>query len=284
MSNVHPTALISPEAKIGYGVEIGPFCIVESGVVLGDRVKLHSNVIVKGNTEIGEGTEVFSYAVIGDRPQMRRDFYEGKLVIGKNNRIREHVTIHTGIESDDHTTRIGDDNYLMVGCHVGHDCILGNGIQMANHVSLGGLVNVGDCVVIGGLTAIHQKVHIGAYAMISGTAGVAEDVIPFGMVVAMKGRLAGLNLIGMKRRGFSRDEIHNMRAAYKILAKGGEDNFSDRIKQIRESDLVKSDAVASMIQFIDSSRQDRHLSLPSEDWDFENAEDVYKNITQVSVA
>ncbi len=282
--NAHPTALVHELANIDPSVEIGPYCIVGPHVTLGKNVKLHSHVILEQHVNIGEGTQVFPFATIGKSPQSRLSSGEeiGYVEIGCHNMIREHVTIHYGIERADKTTRIGNNNHIMVGCHIAHDCQLANNIQMANHVSLGGLVHLEDYVVIGGLSAIHQKVRIGAHAMVSGTAGVNEDVMPFGTVLTVKSKLGGLNLIGMKRRGFSRDEIHEIRGAYRILAKDYEGTLNDKIELIRNK-YKDSRPIRELLAFIDTLPQ-RHLCLPHEEWDFEKADEIYDKLTQVSVA
>lgn len=279
----HPTAIVHENAKIDPSVEIGPYCVVGEHTILAKGVKLHSHVIIENHVTIGENTQVFPFVTLGKQPQSRLwDNQEAFVSIGSDNMIREHVTIHCGVERDDKTTRIGNNNQIMVGCHIGHDCQLGNNIQMANHVSLGGLVHLEDFVVVGGLVAIHQKVRIGSYAMIAGTAGVNEDVMPFGTVMTVKSKLGGLNLIGMKRRGFTRDEIHQIRGAYKILAKDHEGTLNDKIEKIR-NDFTDSRPVQELLTFIDALPQ-RHLCLPHEEWEFEKADDIYDKLTQVSVA
>lgn len=282
--NAHPTALVHESAKIDSSVIIGPYCIVGPHVTLGKDVKLHSHVILEQHVTIGHGTQIFPFVTIGKQPQSRLSTGEevGYVVIGCHNMIREHVTIHYGIEREDKTTLIGDHNHIMVGCHIGHDCQLSNHIQMANHVSLGGMVHLEDYVVIGGLSAIHQKVRVGAYAMIAGTAGVNEDVMPFGTVMTVKSKLGGLNIIGMKRRGFSREEIHEIRGAYKILAKDHEGTLNDKIDLIRHT-YKYSRPIKELMAFIDALPQ-RHLCLPHEEWEFEKAEEIYDKLTQVNVA
>ena len=178
-------------------------------------------MVIEGRTTIGAGSEIFPYAVLGLAPQSMR--YKGEpsiIKVGEKCIIREHVTIHPGTEAGEMKTTVGNGCYIMVGAHIGHDCTVGNFVTMANNATLGGHVTVGDYAIIGGLAAIHQFTRIGAYAMIAGTAGVSEDVMPFGAVMAMKAKLGGINIIGMKRRGFERQDIHDLRNAYKLLVKG----------------------------------------------------------------
>lgn len=259
-ANIHPSAVVDPAARLGAGVEIGPFCLVGPHVVLGDFVRLISHVVVEGHTTIGEGTVIFPFASIGHAPQDLK--YKGEpseLIIGRHNRIRENVTMNTGTEGGGMVTRVGDNGLFMVGVHIGHDCIVGNNVIMANNATLGGHVVVGDHAVLGGLSAVHQFVRIGAHAMIGGMSGVEADVIPFGLVKGDRAFLAGLNLIGMQRRGYARDDIHALRAAFRQLFEGNGD-MADRVATVTaESGHVG--AVAEMLGFL-SDRGSRALTLP----------------------
>lgn len=272
MSNqIHPTAIVDKKAKLSDGVSIGPYCLIGPDVVLKDNVKLHSHVVVEGHTTIGAGTEVFPFVTLGLAPQSIH--YKGEdstLEIGEKCILREHVTIHRGTANGRMKTIVGNNCYIMIGSHIGHDCILGNNVIMANNATLGGEVTVGDFVNIGGLAAIHQFVRIGAYAMISGTAGVNEDVIPFGMIMAKRSALEGLNLIGMKRRGFERAEIHALRHAFKLLSRRYPGTLESKIAQIRET-LGEAQTVKELLTFI-SEDPERRLSLPDEEWESEASE------------
>lgn len=218
MTGLHASAVIEAGAKLGERVSIGPFCIVGSDVELGDDVVLQSHVVVTGRTKIGAGTRIFPFASIGHQPQDLKFHGEpSRLEIGARNTIREHVTINPGTEAGGMVTRIGDDCLLMVASHVAHDCQIGNHAIIVNNVLLGGHVEIGDFAVIGGGAAVHQFVRIGQHAMVGGMSGVEADVIPFGMVMGNRAHLAGLNLVGLKRRGFDREEIHQLRAAYRLL-------------------------------------------------------------------
>lgn len=249
MSNIiHPTAIIYDGARLGENVAIGPYCVVGAQVTLGDGVKLHSHVVVDGITTIGEKTEIFPFASIGSRCQDLK--YEGEaseLVIGKNNVIREHVTMNPGTKGGGMKTVVGDNGLFMVASHIAHDCVIGNNVIMANNATLGGHVHVGDFAVIGGLAAVHQFVRIGAYAVIGGMSGVENDVIPFGRVKGERAFLAGLNLVGLERRGFSKDRIKALQRAFNRLF-GDEGTFEQRVESVA-AEFSDDDLVMNVIQF-----------------------------------
>jgi acyl-ACP--UDP-N-acetylglucosamine O-acyltransferase len=215
---IHPSAVVDPAATLGQGVRIGPFCVVGPDVILGDGVELVSHVCVAGVTTIGARTKVWPFASLGHQPQDLK--YRGertRLEIGADNMIREHVTMNPGTAQGGDVTRVGDHGLYMVGVHVGHDCIVGDHVILANNATLGGHVEVGDHAVLGGISAVHQKVRIGAGAMVGGMTGVEKDVIPYGLAIGDRARLAGLNLVGLKRRGVPHEEIHTVRAAYRAI-------------------------------------------------------------------
>lgn len=218
---IHPTAVIAQGAVIGANVFIGPFCVVGPEVTLEDGVRLISHVVVDGHTQIGAGTEIFPFASIGHRPQDKK--YNGepsRLVIGKRNVIREHVTMNPGTEGGGLLTLVGDDCLFMASAHVAHDCKLGNHVILANNATLAGHVTVGDGVIIGGLSAVHQFVRIGDFAFIGGMTGVGKDLIPYGMVMGDRSLLSGLNLVGLRRRNISREDIKQIRDLYDQLFEG----------------------------------------------------------------
>jgi UDP-N-acetylglucosamine acyltransferase len=221
MPRIHSSAVVEDGASLGEGVEIGAFCYVGSRVRLGDGVRLLPHATVTGLTEIGPRTIVHSHAVLGGGPQYRGDEgADARLRIGADNIIREHVTMNGGSAKGGGLTRVGDRGYFMAYSHIAHDCEIGDGVTMANNVALGGHITVGDGVNIGGLAAIHQFSRIGQYAFIGGVTGVADDVIPYGIVQGDRAVLRGLNLIGLKRRGVAREDIHQMRAAYRFIFLG----------------------------------------------------------------
>jgi UDP-N-acetylglucosamine acyltransferase len=228
---VHPTAIVHPKASLGQGVAIGPYCVIGPDVVLGDRVQLLSHVVIDGRTTIGGDTVVFPFASLGQIPQDLK--YKGEpatLEIGARNRIRENVTMNIGTEGGGMVTRVGDDGLFMAGSHVAHDCILGNCIIMANNATLGGHVVLGDFVIIGGNSAVHQFVRVGMHVMVGGMTGVDQDVIPFGMVTGDRASLSGLNLIGMERRGVPREDIQEVRSAYKLMF-GSDGTLAERMEE-----------------------------------------------------
>ena len=229
---VHPTAIVHPKAVLREGVEIGPYCVIGPDVVLGDRVRLISHVVIDGRTTIGVDSTVYPFASLGQAPQDLK--YKGEpstLEIGARSRIREHVTMNPGTEGGGMVTRVGDDGLFMVGAHIAHDCILGDHIIMANNATLAGHVVLGDFAVVGGLSAIHQFVRIGPHAMVGGMTGVEQDVIPFGLVMGDRARLTGLNLVGMERRGFPREDIQGVRSAYRMLF-GPDGTLAERIEEV----------------------------------------------------
>ncbi|MEK9900554.1 MAG: acyl-ACP--UDP-N-acetylglucosamine O-acyltransferase [Rhodospirillaceae bacterium] len=232
MSGIHPTAVVEDGAKIGADVVIGPYCIVGSEVALDDGVQLHSHVVVGGRTSVGAETEIYPFASIGLPPQdLKFSGEDSELTIGARNRIREHVTMNPGTSGGGLITSVGDDCLFMVGAHVAHDCRVGNNVILANNATLAGHVHVGDFAIIGGLAAIHQFVRIGAHAMVGGMSGVEHDLIPYGSAMGDRARLRGLNLVGLQRRDFSRDEIHNLRTAYRLLF-AQEGTLQERIEDV----------------------------------------------------
>jgi len=259
-TNIHETAVIDSDAKLGSNVEIGPYCVVGKNVILGDDVRLVAHVVVDGRTTIGSETVIYPFASIGQRPQDLK--YHGEkstLEIGSKNQIREHVTMNPGTEGGGMVTKVGDNGLFMVGVHVAHDCVVGNNVIMANNATLAGHVHVGDFAVIGGLAAVHQFVRIGEHAMIGGMSGVENDVIPYGMVKGERAYLAGLNLIGLERRGFEREDIHALRSAYRMLF-SREGTMVERLEDV-SGQYGSKVLVKDMIGFIDK-RSSRALCQP----------------------
>ncbi len=262
MSNlkVHPTAIIEDGAQIGEGVSIGPYCMVGPRVKLGDNVKLHSHVVVEGNTTIGEGTEIFPFASIGHVTQdLKFSGEDSALVIGKNNKIREYVTMQGGTSGDRLTTTVGDNCLFMASSHVAHDCVVGNNVIMANNATLAGHVTVGDFAILGGLCAVHQFVRIGHHCIIAGLSAVAYDVIPYGLVKGVRAGLSGINLVGLRRRNFAREDINAMNQAYKDLFES-EGNFVDKVARAKETHQDNSHAM-EIIDFV-GSNDGRSITTP----------------------
>ena len=255
MTNIHPTAIVDSKAQLADDVTVGPYCIVGGDVVCASGVALEAHVVVGGRTRIGANCHIFPFASIGLRPQDLK--YAGEpseLVIGANNSIREHVTMNPGTEGGGMVTRVGGGGLFMVGAHVAHDCAIGDNVIMANNATLGGHVVVGDYAILGGLSAVHQFVRIGRHAMVGGMSGVENDVIPYGSVMGDRAHLSGLNIIGLKRRGFSRDDIHALRTAYRLFF-AQEGTMAERLSDVAEL-FPDNEAVMDIVAFIqaDSAR------------------------------
>ncbi|MCC7346392.1 MAG: acyl-ACP--UDP-N-acetylglucosamine O-acyltransferase [Variibacter sp.] len=261
MARIHALACVEPGASIADDAEIGPFCVVGADATIGAGVRLVANVHVTGKTRIGPGTVIYPYASLGGPPQSLR--YRGgatALEIGSHCDIRENVTINIATEDGGGMTRVGDRCFLMAGSHVAHDCLVGNGVILANNVALGGHVEVGDFAVFGGQSAVRQFTRIGEGAMIHGLSGVRADLIPFGLAWGSSAHLAGLNLIGLRRRAMARERIRALRAAYRLLF-GGPGVFRDRVEAcaVRFAD---DEEVQKVVAFI-RSRGRRALTLPA---------------------
>lgn len=259
--SIHPSAVVHPGAQLGEGVEIGPFCEVGPNVILGDRVKLHGRSTVMGSTVLGEDCELFPGAVLGHRAQSigaKEDPGTG-LHVGARTVFREHTSVHAGQLRDEPITRVGEDCFFMAYSHAGHDCQIGRGCVFANACEVGGHVKVGDNVWMGGVVAIHQYTQIGEQAFIAGGAIVVSDVIPFATVTGNRAHLSGLNINGLKRRGFSREDMRELRAAYKLIFEG-EGGFAQRVAEAAKL-YADSANVMKIINFIQKDRP-RALCLP----------------------
>ncbi|WP_374534445.1 acyl-ACP--UDP-N-acetylglucosamine O-acyltransferase [Phenylobacterium sp.] len=254
-SQVHPTAVVDPKAQIGEDVSIGPFCVIGPDVTLGARTKLMSHVVIDGVTTLGEDNVVYPFATLGGPPQHTAHKGEPtQLVIGDRNLIREHATMNTGTVGGGGVTRVGSDGLYMIESHVGHDCVVGDSVILTKQATLGGHCEVGDFVIVGGLAAVHQRTRVGRHAMIGGLAAVVKDVIPYGSVWGNHAHLEGLNLLGLKRRGFSRETINAMRAAYRMLF-ANEGTFNERLEDTVET-YASCPEVMEIVDFIrtDASR------------------------------
>jgi len=236
MAAIDPTARIERGAQIGQDVSIGPYCVVGPHVAIADGCRLVAHVHVTGHTAIGPRTVIYPFASLGTPPQSVK--YRGgptRLVIGADCDLREGVTVNTGTEDDRGVTEVGDRCFMMVGSHVGHDCRVGSDVTFANNVVLGGHVSIGDFVMLGGQAAVRQFVRIGEGAMVVGLSGVRADVIPFGLVQGPLADLIGLNVVGMRRRGASKADIHRLRQVYEALFFGA-GTFRERLDKIAASD------------------------------------------------
>ena len=247
-ARIHPSAVVEEGAEIAAGCTIGPFCHVGPEVRLAEDVELKSHVVVTGDTRIGAETVVFPFAVIGEIPQdLKFRGERTRLEIGERNRIREHVTMNAGTEGGGGVTRVGDDGLFMAGCHVAHDVQIGDRVILVNNAALAGHCVLEDEVIVGGLSGVHQFVRIGRGAIIGAVTMVTNDVIPYGLVQAPRGRLDGLNLVGLKRRGVPREDITALRAAFQMLAQG-EGPFQDRARRLGEETV--SDYVREIVDFV----------------------------------
>lgn len=246
--NIHPTAIIEKGAKIAASASVGAYCVIGPNVELADNVVLKPHIVINGHTKIGEGTIVYPFASLGTAPQdLKYSGEKSELIIGKKNVIREHVTMNPGTQGDTMKTVVGDHCLFMMSSHVAHDCMIGNNVIMANNATLGGHVHVGDNVIIGGLAAIHQFVRIGDHAIIGGMSGVESDVIPYGRVKGERAFLAGLNLIGLERRGFTKDDIKNLQRAFNQLF-DAEGTMEERIEHVA-NDFGGDESVMKIIEF-----------------------------------
>lgn len=265
MANIHYTAVIEDGAQIASSAEIGPFCWISSQAKIGENVKLLARVTVYGDTTIGDGTVVFPGACLGTGPQDHgNEFVPGaKVIIGKNNVIRENVTIHAGTPKEQQTTIVGDDCMFMVNSHVAHDCVVGNHVIMTNNAVIGGHVRVGDGAILGGNCAVHQFCRVGRKAMIGGLAGVDRDVIPFGIVTGERGKLRGLNRIGMMRGGMDEATVKSVTRAFMYIFKGKEDNFEVRLEKAKDK-FKDNDLVIEQIEFICDGLNGRRKVMTAE--------------------
>ncbi len=261
MAEIHPTAIVEDGAKLGDGVEIGPYCIVGPHVELGNGVRLEAHVVVAGHTKVGAGTQIFPFASIGHKPQdLKYAGEETYLEIGSNNQIREHVTMNPGTAGGGGLTRVGDNCLFMMGAHVGHDCMVGNHAILANNATLAGHVELADFVILGGLSAVRQWSRIGTGAIVGGMTGVEFDVIPFGSVIGDRARLAGLNLIGLKRKNFPREQIHALRAAYKTLFESEEGTLRERAQDVAQAN--PDEPLVKIVTDFILEKEDRRFCTP----------------------
>lgn len=256
MSNlIHSTANVDSKAELGANVRIGPNCLVGPNVIIGDNCELISHAVVTGRTTMGSGNRVFPFSSIGQEPQdLKYHGEDSEVIIGDNNIFRENVTVNAGTEGGGMVTRIGNDNLLMAYTHVAHDCIMANGIVLANCATLAGHVEVEDNAIIGGLSAVQQFVRIGQLAMIGGMSGVTKDVPPFCLVAGgYRAGLCGLNVIGLKRRGFPLSEVNLLKEIYRILLQEG----GKRDERLAVADVHAGDNenARSLIEFIASAKR-----------------------------
>ncbi len=262
MVKIHPTALVDSHAELAEDVEIGPFCTVGPHVKIDSGTRLISHVVVDGYTTMGKRNLVYPFATLGLLAQHKRsNAPDALLIIGDDNTFREHVTAHVGSEVDHKITTIGNRNLFLVASHIAHDCVLGDDIVMSNNATLAGHVRVDNRVTIGGLSAILQFTHIGEGAMIGGMCGITRDVIPFGIVMGgPRSGLGGLNLIGLQRQGYEKDQILVLQKAYKDLFMTEDKTFSERLDQIKADPIYQKNVlVQKVIAFVENPSKNNIL-------------------------
>jgi UDP-N-acetylglucosamine acyltransferase len=261
-ARIHASAVIDKSAEIGSDVEIGPGCIVGPNVHLHENVRLIANVFIERDTEIGAGTIVYPFAVLGTPAQdLSYKNEPTRLIIGRNNNIREHVSMNRGTVKGKNggVTRVGNGGYFMAQSHIGHDCTVGDSVVFANAAALGGHAQIGDFVILGGLSAVHQWGRVGRHAFVGGLAAVVTDLIPYGMAHGNHAHLDGLNIIGMRRRNFPRELIQDIRAAYRLLF-AEEGTFQERLDDVAQS-YAKTPEVMEIVNFIRADTN-RPLCMP----------------------
>ncbi len=249
---IHQTAIVDPKAELGENVSIGAYSIVGPHVEIGDNTEIQHHVVIDGFTKLGKNNRIFSFASIGLEPQDKK--FKGEdstLEIGDENLIREYVTINRGTEVGGGVTRLGDRGWIMAYCHIAHDCLVGNDVTMSNGTTLGGHVIVKDFATLGGLTGIHQFCRVGEYALTGGQSMITQDVVPYSIVAGNRAKLAGMNYIGLDRRGFTSEQIETINQAYKIFFKNGLTKDA-AIEKLKES-FPGDDHIALFIQFIEES-------------------------------
>jgi UDP-N-acetylglucosamine acyltransferase len=258
--NVHATAVVESGARLGEGVRIGPFCVVGSEVSLGDGVELLSHVVVAGRTTIGARTKLFPFASIGHQPQDLK--YKGEpstLDVGSDCLIREGVTMNPGTEGGGMKTVVGDRCAFLANSHVGHDCFVGNNVIFSNGVMIAGHVTVGDFVIMGGGAGVIQFARVGAHSFLGAMSGLENDLIPYGMALGNRAHLSGLNIIGLQRRGFAREDIHSLRRAYRALF-ADEGTLQERVEDV-EKEFADNPIVKEILAFVRAGGK-RSLCVP----------------------
>jgi UDP-N-acetylglucosamine acyltransferase len=262
-ARIHATAIVEAGAKLGDGVTVGPFCMVGPDVELGDGVELVSHAVVAGRTKVGPRTRIFPFASIGHQPQDLK--YKGEastLTIGADCILREGVTMNPGTAGGGMVTTIGDRCAFLANSHVGHDCIVGSGVIFSNNVMLAGHCNVGDFAIIGGGAAVIQFARVGAHSFLGGMSGLENDLIPYGMALGNRAHLSGLNIVGLQRRGFTREQIHTLRRAYRLLF-AAEGTLMERVEDVAQT-YADQPFVQEIVDFIRAGGK-RSLCTPNDD-------------------
>lgn len=254
MARIHETALVAPDAELGADVEVGPYCVIGPNVRIGRGSRVLSHAVIEGRTTLAEGNVIFSFAIVGSIPQdLKYKGEESSLIIGHGNVIREFASLNPGTAGGGMVTRVGDRNLLMMHCHIAHDCVIGDHNIIANGATLGGHVTVEDNVIVGGLVGIHQFVRIGSGAILGAGSMVSKDVPPYCNATGDRARLRGLNLEGLKRRGFSRERVEQLRKAYRVLFRSGL-KMKEAVEKVR-SEIPGAPEVEQMAAFIEKSQR-----------------------------
>ena len=259
-AHIHPTAIVEGGAVLGDGVKVGPYCLVGAEASLGDGVELVSHVVVVGRSKVGARTKVYPFASIGHQPQDLK--YAGepsRIEIGTDTTVREHVTINPGTAGGGMLTSVGNHCLLMIGVHIGHDCRVGDHVILSNNAGLAGHCKVDEFAILSGHAGVTQYVHVGAHAFIGGMTKVEKDVIPFGTVIGNPATLSGINLVGLKRRGFDREAIHKLRAAYRLIF-SSEGTLRERVEDAA-SYFAGEPLVQDVVRFVLEAK-DKPLTLP----------------------
>ncbi len=252
--DIHPTAIISPQAKLGAGVRVGPYSIIGDNVVIGDHNIVESHVVIEGWTEIGHNNHFYPYTVIGTPPQdIKFKGEKSQVIIGSNNIFREFITVNLGTKGGGGVTTIGDNNYFMAYSHIAHDCKVGSGVIFGNAGTLAGHVEVEDFATVGAFSGVHQHCVVGKYSFIGGYSVITRDVLPYSKAVGNRAKTYGINFIGLRRKGFSSEVIQNIKAAYKILFQS-KLNTTQALEKI-ESELKNSPEVIYLADFIRRSKR-----------------------------
>lgn len=251
---IHKTALIDGKAELDSGVEVGPYSIIGPNVKIGKNTKIGPHVVIDQWTQIGEGCNIFQFSSIGAAPQdLKYRGEESWVIMGKNNTLREFVTINRGTSQSGGKTIIGNNNFFMAYCHVAHDCRIGNHVILANAATLAGHIQIEDHAIVGGLVGVHQFVRLGCHSIIGGGSGVNKDIPPYTMANGQRAKLYGLNSVGLKRHNFSEDVLHNLKKAYRLILRSN--HTLEKALELAKAEIPNSPEVDHFIDFIKSSER-----------------------------
>ena len=250
---IHKTAIINPKASISKNVKIGPYSIIGPNVKIGENTEIQSHVSIVGQTIVGNNNKIYPFASIGNDPQdMKYKGEKTKLIIGDNNSIREYSTINPGTIQGGGVTKIGNNNLIMIGAHIAHDCILGDEIVIANNAAIAGHAEIGDNVILGGNCGVHQFTRIGKMAMVGGMTGVSRDIIPYGLSTGNRNILNGINIIGLRRKNIPNKDIISLTEAYKQIFKS--ENLTENLKYL-ENEFKENKLVDEVVEFINKDKK-----------------------------